>query len=390
MTHSKIVARIFSGDRLFIGIVAVLTLGGIAIFSSATLGLLARANVNIVHAVVTQVVFGLGGGIIAFAMFRIIPIAWFKRFAPWLFSASFLLTILVFLPNLGTHAYGATRWLNLKFITLQPAEFLKVGIIFFIAWFLARNIHSLSNWRKGIAPFLVIVGIPSLILLLQPNTSTMLLIGFTAVAMYFAAGAPWRDFLIIAICIVVALGIVLVMRPYALQRVTTFFNQGANTLGSGYQIRQSLIAIGAGGITGRGFGESVQKFNYLPEPSGDSVFAVFGEEFGFIGTFILVILFFALAARGIAIAGNAPDKFSGFATLGFSWLLAFQAFTNMSAMLNIIPLTGLPLPFISHGGTALLVVLAEAGFILNVAAHQKHIKPRTYTTNEATLKIKSA
>ena len=109
-------------------------------------------------------------------------------------------------------------------------------------------------------------------------------------------------------------------------------------------------------------------------PSGDSVFAVFGEEFGFIGTSILVALFFALAARGIAIAGNAPDRFSAFAALGFSWLLAFQAFTNMSAMLNIIPLTGLPLPFISHGGTALLVVLAEAGFILNVAAHRKNIK----------------
>jgi len=386
MFRTKAVEHILSGDKLFMGIVAILTLGGIAVFSSATLGLLARANINIAHTILTQVVFGFGGGLIAFALFRIISIAWFKKLAPWLFAASLLLTMLVFLPGLGTHAYGATRWLNLKFITLQPAEFLKIGMVFFIAWFLARNTHTLNNWKKGVLPFLFIVGIPSLMLLLQPNTSTMLLIGFTTVAMYFAAGAPKRDFLIIAICIVAALGIVLMVRPYALQRVTTFFNQGANTLGSGYQIRQSLIAIGAGGITGRGFGESVQKFNYLPEPSGDSVFAVFGEEFGFIGTFILVALFFALAARGIAIAGRAPDRFSGFATLGFSWLLAFQAFTNMSAMLNIIPLTGLPLPFISHGGTALLVVLAEAGFILNVAAHQKNIKHRTYTGHTVLIK----
>ncbi len=362
----------FSGDRIFLGIVAILTFGGIAIFSSATLGLLARANVNIAHIAFTQIVFGLGGGGIAFVFFRMVPLVWFRRAAPWLFGASLFLILLVFIPGIGIHAYGATRWLNLRFITLQPSEFLKIGVVLFVGWFLTRNVHFLSDWRRGLVPFLIIVGVPSLILLHQPNTSTMFLIGFTTVAMYFAAGAPGRDLLIIGALGIITIGIVLLVRPYALQRVTTLFGWNANTLGSGYQINQSMIAIGAGGIVGRGFGESVQKFNYLPNPEGDSVFSVFAEEFGFIGTLTLIALFFALAARGITIAGKAPDRFSGLTALGFSWLLAFQAFVNIGAMLGVVPLTGLPLPFISHGGTALLVALGEAGFILNVAAHRRN------------------
>ncbi len=364
-------SRIFSGDKIFLTIVTILALGGIAIFSSATLGLLARANANIGHTALIQIIFGLGGGIGAFVIFRTVPLKWFRQAAPWLFIASLLLTLAVFIPGIGTHAYGATRWLNLRFITLQPAEFLKIGVIFLVAWYLALNVRRLADYKYGLIPFSIIVGIPSLILLLQPNTSTTLLIGATSTAMYFAAGAPYRDFLALIIIAIVALGVVLLVRPYALQRVTTFLNPTAHPQGSGYQIQQSLIAIGAGELTGRGFGESVQKFDYLPEPAGDSVFAVFAEEFGFIGSLILVALFLALAARGIAIAGDSPDRFSGFAALGFAWLIAFQAFVNMDAMLGVMPLTGLPLPFISHGGTALLTVLAEAGFILNVAAHRK-------------------
>ncbi len=353
-------------------IVMILALGGIAIFSSATLGMLARADTHIAHTIAIQIIFGLGGGAVAFAVFRSIPLAWFRKAAPWIFGASLLLTLAVFIPGFGSHIYGATRWLNLRFITLQPAEFLKIGMVFFVAWYLTRHARKLADYRQGLIPFTIIVGIPSLILLLQPNTSTTLLIGMTSTVMYFAAGARLRDFFILGILAIAILGMVLLVRPYALQRFTTFLHPSAHPQGSGYQIQQSLIAIGAGKLTGRGLGEGVQKFNYLPEPAGDSVFAVFAEELGFIGSIILVALFFALAARGIAIAGDAPDRFSALAALGFAWLIAFQAFVNMDAMLGLAPLTGLPLPFISHGGTALLTVLAEAGFILNVAAHRKN------------------
>jgi len=364
-------SQILRGDKVFLGIIAVLTFGGIAIFSSAILGLLARADSNISHAAMTQIVLGLGGGSIAFSFFRLMPTIWFRRFAPWFFGIAIVLTIAVFIPGLGSYAYGATRWLDLRVITLQPAELLKIGAILFVAKFLADRHRQIANYRRVLLPFLVIIGVPSLILLAQPNTSTTLLIGATATAMYIAAGAPWKHLFAILLLGIFALGIVLIVRPYAMQRFTTFLNPSANPTGSGYQIKQSLIAIGSGELTGRGFGESVQKFNYLPEPDGDSVFAVFAEECGFIGSFLLIALFFALAARGITIAGNSRDFFSGLSAFGFSWLLTFQAFVNMGAMLGMMPLTGLPLPFISHGGTALVVALAEAGFILNVAAHRR-------------------
>ena len=371
----SIFPQIFSGDKVFLSIVFILAIGGIAIFSSATLGLLAKSDVNITHAIVTQIVFGLGGGIIAFVAFRVIPTRLFRVAAPWLFVASLLLTALVFIHGFGIHAHGATRWLNLRFITLQPAEFLKIGVVFFIAWFLSRYAKRLSEYKYGLIPFLGIIGLPASLLFFQPNTSSIILIGITGVTMYFVAGAPKRDIGILAILAVIMIAVMIFMHPYIFQRFVTFIHpSNTSELNGGYQIHQSLIAIGNGGVTGRGFGESVQKFNYLPDPTGDSIFSVYAEEFGFIGTMILVLLFFSLAARGITIAGHTRDRFSAYATLGFSILIVSQAFINIGAMLEVIPLTGLPLPFISHGGTALLVVLAESGFILNVAAHNKKNK----------------
>ena len=225
--------------------------------------------------------------------------------------------------------------------------------------------------KKGLFPFVVLLALPSALLLAQPNTSTALLILATGTIMYFAAGAPWRDFGIIALGVVIALGVIITLRPYTLERIKTFIDPSANSLTSGYQIQQSLIAIGSGGLLGRGFGQSVGKFNYLPEPDGDSVFAVFAEETGFVGAAMLILLFIALAARGIVIAGNSHDLFGGLIALGFSCIIIIQAFINMGAMLGIIPLTGLPLPFISHGGTALMAILIMCGLILNVAAHRK-------------------
>ena len=364
--------KVFTGDRAFLVITAVLALGGIAIFSSALLGLLARPNASVASAALSQVVFGLGAGIGAFAIARTIPLALVKRWAPWLYGASLLLTALVFVPGIGKHVNGATRWLDLGITTVQPAEFLKFGAVIMVAWLLSKYSKKLKDWRYGLAPFLGIVGAPAVILLAQPNTSTTALVLATAGIMYFAAGAPMRDFAVIALIAIVTLAALLHFRPYAMKRVETFIHpSAADALGGGYQIQQSLIAIGSGGISGRGFGQSVQKFNYLPEPDGDSVFAVFGEEFGFIGSVILVALFALFAARGIVIAGESRDLFGGLTALGFSWLIAFQAFVNMSAMLGIVPLTGLPLPFVSHGGTALMMVLAAAGLILNIAAHRK-------------------
>ncbi|HVB20247.1 MAG TPA: putative peptidoglycan glycosyltransferase FtsW [Candidatus Paceibacterota bacterium] len=362
--------KFFSGDRIFFMLVLAIALAGLAIFSSAALGLLARENSSVSRDILLQAGLGLGLGFFAFLLARAVSLSWMKRAAPYLYILTLLFTALVFVPHIGFHSGGATRWINLGFTTVQPAEFLKIGFVLVLAWWLAPRARQLANPKKGLIPFIVILIVPTALLLAQPNTSTTILLLTTGAVMYFVAGAPWRDFGILAVGIIFALGIVILTRPYVLERIKTFIHPSANSLSSGYQIQQSLIAVGSGGLLGKGFGQSVEKFNYLPEPDGDSVFAVFAEETGFVGSIILLALFVALAARGIVIAGNSRDLFGGLIALGFSFIIVLQAFINIGAMLGVIPLTGLPLPFISHGGTALMAALLMCGFILNVAAHR--------------------
>ena len=356
-----------SGDRVFFLLVLILAFAGLAIFSSAALGLLARQSSTITRDILDQVVFGLGAGLVALFVLQAVPLSFIRKSAPYLYGFTLFLTALVFVPGIGVHSLGATRWINVGFTTLQPAEFLKIGVVLVLAWWLAAHARELKDYRKGLIPFLVIIGLPAALLLAQPNTSTTALLLATAGAMYFVAGAPLRDFAIILAIALLGLVIVVSLRPYAFKRVETFFHPSANSLGSGYQIQQSLIAVGSGGVLGKGFGQSVEKFNYLPEPDGDSVFAVFAEEWGFFGAVLLVALFVALAARGLAIASNSHNLFGALIALGFSVLIIAQAFINICAMVGIIPLTGVPLPFVSHGGTALLATLAMCGFILAVA-----------------------
>ncbi len=344
---------------------------GFAIFASAALGLLARESSSVSRDILLQASLGLGLGLIALFIARAISLASVRMAAPYLYALTLILTALVFVPGIGLTANGATRWIDLGFTTVQPAEFLKIGFVLILAWWLAPRAKQLANPKKGLLPFIAILALPAALLLAQPNTSTTILFVFTGAVMYFVAGAPMRDFGILAFLLIAAIGVVIFFRPYVLDRIQTYINPSANSLGSGYQIQQSLIAIGSGGLIGRGFGQSVGKFNYLPEPAGDSVFAVFAEETGFVGAVLLLALFLGLVSRGIVIAGDSRDLFGGLVALGFSVLIILQMFINIGAMLGIIPLTGLPLPFVSHGGTALLAVLLMCGLILNVSANRR-------------------
>jgi cell division protein FtsW len=362
----------FLGDRIFFIIVAILVVGGVMMFASASLGLLAReAGAEPWRLAVTQLLLGLIPGTLALLAFRFSPMKWIERAAPAAYLGSLAFTLLVFVPGLGARYNGALRWIDIGFTTIQPSEFLKIGVVLMLAWWLSRIKGKVDDFRKGLLPFALIVGVPCLVLLLQPNTSAVLVIGVTAVAMYILAGAPWRDILALVAVAVVGLAIVVAMRPYVLERVKTFMDPSRDPLASGYQIQQSLIAIGSGGFAGRGFGQSVQKFSYLPEAHGDSVFAVYAEEFGFIGALLMVLLFAGFAVRGFTIAAEAATLFAALAATGLTLIIAISAFMNIGAMLAILPLTGLPLPFVSHGGTALLCALASVGIILNVAAHRK-------------------
>jgi cell division protein FtsW len=361
--------RIF-GDRVFALIVAILVIGGAAIFLSAALGLLAREGASIGRLALTQLAIGLVPGVLALLTIRFAPPALLMRAVPFFYVFALILTALVFVPGLGVHAGGATRWIDVGPLTLQPAEFLKPAVILMLALWFSKAKDKVGEFRKGLLPFGIILGIPVILLALQPNNSTILVMGATGLALFFLAGARLRDVGLIILAGIAFVAIALVFRPYALERVKTFIDPSADGLGSGYQIQQSLIAIGSGGMLGRGFGQSAQKYNYLPEPVGDSVFAVYGEEFGFLGCVLLVLLFTAFATRGFTIAAEAATAFGSYAVTGLTLLITISAFLNIGAMLGIAPLTGLPLPFVSHGGTALLAALASVGVILNVAAHR--------------------
>ncbi len=368
--------KTLSGDRLFFLIVTILVVGGAAMFLSAALGLLARQNADLGHLAVTLLVLGLIPGLVALTILRFVPPPLLLKSVLPFYIFALLLTLAVFIPGLGHHTNGATRWIDLGPVTIQPAEFLKIAVVLMFAAYLAKMKSKLSDVRYGLLGFGVIVGLPSLILIAQPNTSTTLVIGATTAAMYFIAGAPKRDFAILFLIAIVGLGSLVMIRPYLMQRVMTFIHPSHDSLATGYQIQQSLIAVGSGGLLGRGFGQSVQKFNYLPEPVGDSIFAVYSEQFGFVGAVLLVLLFTAFAARGFMIGAEASSAFGTFLAVGLTMIITVSAFLNIGAMLGIAPLTGLPLPFISHGGTALLCALASVGLILNVAGNRAKKRSR--------------
>lgn len=359
-----------SVDTVLLSIIGLMVAGGFLIFSSASLGLMARDGATFGSVAFSQFVFGVLGGSIALLLMSNVYYRHWRKYAFYLFIGSLLLTLAVFIPGLGmTHA-GATRWLDLGITTVQPSEFLKIGFIIYLATWLSGVHAKIHEWRYGLIPFGGIVGATGLVMLLQPDTDTFLILAFTGMAMFLAAGAKWRDIGLIILGGIVLLALVAVMRPYVMDRITTFLDPGADPFGSGYQIQQSLIAVGSGGVTGRGFGQSIQKFEYLPEPIGDSIFAVYAEEFGFVGGVILIVSLVFLTLRGYRTAAQANDIFGTLLVIGIMTVIIAQAFLNIAAMIALAPLSGLPLPFISHGGTALMAMLASLGIVLNVSKYR--------------------
>lgn len=359
------------GDKLFALLVVALVTIGTATFLSASLGLLARQNANLGHLATTQILLGLIPGLLVLMALRLIQPTVFQKWALPVYVLSLLFTGLVFVPQLGVHANGASRWIDIGPVTVQPAEFLKIAVVLMFALYLSNMKSKLHDFRYGLGGFAVVVGIPCLLLIMQPNTSTVLVLGASTAAMYFVAGAPLRDFFILALITCIGLGLLVWQRPYLAERITTFLHPSHDSLATGYQIQQSLIAIGSGGLLGRGYGQSVQKFNYLPEAVDDAIFAVYAEEFGFIGTVLLLLLYIAFASRGLYIAATTTSLFGTLVVMGLTLIISISALLNIGAMLSVFPLTGLPLPFISHGGSALLAALASVGIILNIAAHKR-------------------
>lgn len=358
-----------SVDRFFLLTTVVLVLFGFLIFSSASLGLLAREGVQFSNVAVSQFFFGVCGGGVALLLFAKIPYRSYRKASPYLFLASLVLTALVFIPGLGYEANGATRWLSIFGLSLQPAEVLKITFVMCLAWYFSVYHRRMGSLRYALGGLAIMLALSGAVLLFQPDTGTFLILGMTGVAMTLSAGIAFRHLAVLGAVLLLAVALLAVSRPYLLERVMTFVHPTEDVSGAGYQLKQSLIAIGSGGFAGRGYGQSVQKFSYLPEPIGDSIFSVAGEEFGFIGTVGILMLFFAFGLRGLYIGSRAPDRFGGLLVIGIVILILTQSFMNIGSMVGLFPLTGEPLPFISHGGTSLLIALTGVGMVLNVSRY---------------------
>lgn len=358
-------------NRAFLIWTVILTISGIFIFSSASLGVLVKNEQKFSNLAFNQLFFGLFLGSLGCLIASRIDYKYLKKYALVIFIFSIIATILVFFPKIGMSHGGATRWLNLGFITFQPSEILKIGFVIYLsAWFSTfKNKATTIKW--GLIPLIIFSTIVGIILLAQPDTDTFAVALFAGLAIYIVSGAKWKHILVIFIAGILAFTALFLTRPYIRQRVESMWNPSSNTKTTSYQLNQSLIAVGSGKLWGKGFGQSIQKFNYLPEPVGDAIFAVAAEEFGFIGTITIVGIFLAFSLSGLKIASSVGDDFGRLLVIGIVILIMSQMFTNICGMIGLLPLTGIPLPFISHGGTALFITLVEAGIIMNVSKNTK-------------------
>lgn len=354
-------------DKPLTLIIILLVSVGLVIFLSAALGQLARGTIPITRILLSHVGLGIGIGTIGLIIMSRFPYRTLKTWAPYIYAITLLLTALTLIPQISLAAKGAQRWLLLGPVSMQPSEFLKLGVIIFFAYYLSTHSAKLKTWRHGAFAFVLILLPAAVLLLKQPDTGTFLVISLTAMVMFFAAGGLWKQIGALVLMAALLLGALIFMRPYVLDRVMTYIQPGNDPQTSGYQIKQSLIAIGSGGISGRGLGQSVQKFGYLPEPMSDSIFAVASEEFGFIGASGIIGLFIAFALRGFWIAARAKDRFGALLAVGIVTYITGEALLNIGAMLGVLPLTGIPLVFMSHGGSAMLTALIAAGILLNIS-----------------------
>lgn len=356
-----------SYDKIFLLTIGVFIVSGIFILVSASMGLLDREGASFSDILFSQFALGLGGGVLLFLLTSRIHYKKWKKLALPLFLFAFFITILVFFKPFGFEHGGAKRWLIMGPFSFQPSELLKFAFIIYLASWLAAKQEDIKSFKFGLVPFIVIIGFIAVIFILQPDFGTLGVIAFTSLLMFIIGGGKLSQ---VAIMIFLGLSLIYLatlLYPHVNNRINVFFNPSTDPQGIGYQKKQALIAIGSGNIFGRGFGMSVQKFNYLPEPVGDSIFAVFGEEFGFLGSAFLIGLFLFFLYRGFHIILKSQDHFARLLGSGIVLLIVVQSFINIGSMLGILPLTGLPLVFISQGGSALAMALAEAGVLLNIS-----------------------
>ena len=349
-------------DRVLITVILILTLIGILFVYDSSVVIAMRDFSDRFYFVKEQIKWLILGWIV-FSVFSFISYkSWYRAAVPILMVTIGLL-LAVFIPGISVKALGARRWINLGFTVLQPAEFAKLGLIIYLsAWFSSKE-------RKRLVPFLVLLGMVVGLILLEPDLGTAFIVLMIAVLLYFFSGARLMHFLFLVPILAAGILLLAVASPYRFARLTSYINPEKDPLGSSYQIRQATLALGSGGIFGVGIGKSRQKYEYLPEANTDSIFAIIGEETGFVGATAISFLYLMILYQGYRIAMQAKEGFGRLLALGISSWIGLQSMINIAAISALIPLTGVPVPLISYGGSNLVVMLAGLGILINVSKH---------------------
>ena len=348
---------------LFISVILLSIFGLIMIYSSSTVWASFKYN-NPYKYVINQGIF-LVIGIILMICISKIDYHIYEKYSNKILLFCLFLLILVLIPGIGTVRNGSRSWFGIASFGIQPSEFTKLGLIIFTSKYLVNN--NMKSFKKGLLPILIIVFIVFALIMLQPDFGTGTIIVMSIMGLLFIGGMNIGFISKSAIIGIVGIIILILIAPYRLQRILSFLDPWSDPLGSGFQIIQSLYAIGPGGLLGMGFGNSIQKHFYLPEPQTDFIFSIISEEFGFMGVFVISSLFLALIISGFMISKKQIDLFGKYLSYGITFQIAFQAILNLMVVVGLIPVTGVTLPFLSYGGSSLLITLCSIGIILNIS-----------------------
>lgn len=353
---------------LLITVLLLLSIGLTVLYSASTVNSFSNfGNTN--YYILHQLLYGALIGLVGMTVLTKIDYHIWQKYLPYLIFGSLILLLLVKIPGIGFSAGGATRWIHIGPIFFQPAELAKLVIIFYLASWVDKKNANLNDFYFGLLPSLCIIGLFAGLILWQPDFGTMLVLLLVSFFMLFVAGLNWKYFFYSSIVGILSLYLIIKIEPYRVKRLSTFLDPSIDPKGISYQINQALLAIGSGSIWGFGYGMSRQKHNYLPEVMTDSIFAVLSEEFGFVRSMLVICVFVFFAFKGYEIAKNAPDMFGKMVAFGITSWIIIQAIINISAMLSLLPLTGIPLPFFSYGSTALIANLCAIGILLNISKY---------------------
>ena len=350
---------------LFISVIIICIFGIIMIYSASSIWAEFKYQDAFKYVKQQGLFFIIGIFVMLFA--SKINLDFLKKKANLILSVCFLLLVLVLIPGIGSIRNGSRSWFGIGGLGIQPSEFAKLGLIIFTAKYLANNQKNMNDVKKGAIPIFLVIGVFFLLIMLEPDFGTAMVMALTLIALIFISGLPFSFFIKLGILGLGGIVALIIAAPYRMARIVSFLNPWSDPLGSGYQIIQSLYAIGPGGLLGQGFLNSRQKHFYLPEPQTDFIFSIISEEFGFLGVLIVCGFFFFIFYRMLRIALRSSDLFCKYLAFGLAFGILIQAVLNLAVVVGLIPVTGVTLPFFSYGGSSLLMSMISVGLVLNIS-----------------------